>query len=120
MTEIHKGPCADCARPMIDQREWSRNSPVRAGHAKAAGLGLCQACSMRWRRHGKLPSVTVGSVTTYTVACDKCGPLGTADSRAEAARLRGEHLETHGLRVKPAALPDAEVKRLRRMIGIAS
>lgn len=104
MAEVLKGPCADCGLPMVDQREWQRNTRVRPGRVKYGGLGHCQACYVRGRRHGTLPKVPTVSVvaTRYVVRCERCGLVGEVGDRAEADRIRGGHLVDHG--VKPASL----------------
>jgi hypothetical protein len=92
---------------MVEQHEWHRNPRIKPGRVKCAGYGRCQACYMRARRHGLLPSVTITSVTRYPVECGQCGPVGEAVSRAQATQLRDGHLAT-------------ELARLRRAVGLAS
>ena len=106
MTErsVHRGPCVECARLMVDQREWNRNPRVRPGRAKVGGYGRCGACYIRGRRHGTLPSVLISPYTLYLVECDQCGPIAEeAISRLQATRVRGEHLQlVHGIRTSSA------------------
>lgn len=122
MADRKESACADCGRPMVEQREWRRNPRIRPGRARAAGYGRCQACYMRGRRHGTLPVVTISSYSYHPVQCDQCGPVAEAVSRPQATRLRDEHLQrVHGVRLgPPRPLSDAELARLRRSVGLAS
>lgn len=119
MAEVHKGQCAGCGRPMVDQREWARNPRIRQGRVKSAGLGRCQACYMRGRRHGTLPKVSVVA-TRYVVHCGQCGLVGEVGDRAEADRIQGEHRGEHGVSPARQPLSDAQLARLRRAVGLAS
>jgi hypothetical protein len=114
---IHKGPCGECGRPMVDQREWRRNRSIRVGRVKAAGYGRCAACYRRGNRRGVFPRVTISA--RYPVACDRCGPVGERSTRREANQLRLDHLETHGVRPVSSKLSGAELARLRQMVGAA-
>lgn len=119
---VHKGPCRDCGRPMVDQREWSRNPRIRQGRVKQGGLGHCQACYMRGRRHGTLPKAPKVSViaTRYVVSCDQCGPVGEVGDREQADQMQAEHRAEHGVAPASPPLGDLELARLRRAVGLAS
>lgn len=120
MTEhFERGPCRECGLTMISQREWNRNPAIRRpGYVKASSFGRCQACYMRGYRNGAFPTVTIAS--SFPVDCDRCGLVGSPTSRGEANRLRVEHLESHDaapLQRSAPKLPDAELARLRQLVG---
>jgi NMD protein affecting ribosome stability and mRNA decay len=114
---IHKGKCRDCGLSMVAGREWNRNRKIRSGRKKYGGFDMCQACYVRARRHGRLPDITI--IPRYPVVCDQCGPVTEPDRWDEAHRIRAEHLAKHGFGPVTSSLPDAELARLRRMVGVA-
>lgn len=107
--------CVECGIPTVEQREWRRNPKIRPGRRKFGGYGRCQACYVRGRRHGTLVTVT----TVCLVRCDQCGTVGEAKTRRQAAQLRDEHMAGHGITSVQPQLSDAEVARLRRLVGAA-